>query len=423
MLALVVLSTCFWAYMASTRLHFNHKFITMLPEEDSITIVYRDMQGRFGEDGMVMVIGINEKELYTLKKFNAWQKLGNDLKNIDGVDSVFSIAHMFDLKKDTLNKRFYLEPITPGPVSSQEILDSIKEKIHSLPFYNGLLYNDSTGASLMMVFINPAKFNSEERGTTVLDIVAMSETFNSEFPTIHYSGMPYIRDSMYRLLKSEVNLFVGLSALVTIIIIFIFFRSIRVLLACLCVVLVGVIWSFGTIALFGYDVSSMMALIPSLMIVIAIPNCIYLITKYHQEFIRTKNRIRALNAVIQKIGVATFMTNATTAAGFGTFILTSSDKLIEFGIVAAVNVMALFFLSLIIIPVLFSFMKDPSVKHTKHLEKKWMTISIDFLVWLVSKKRWIVYTGSVLVLATGFYGISIMQITGNITKIFHSIPA
>jgi len=416
MLALVVLSTAFWAYMGATRLHFNHKFQTMLPEEDSRMIIYRDMHGRFGEDGMVMVIGINDKELYTVKKFNAWQKLGHDLKTIDGVDSVFSIAHMFDLKKDTANKRFYVEPITPGPISSQKILDSIRIKIHSLPFYNGLLYNDSTGASLMMVFINSEKFNSEERGNTVPEVVAMAETFNGEFSDIHFSGMPFIRDSMYRLLKSEVNLFVALSSLVTIIIIFIFFRSIRVLIACMCVVVVGVIWSFGTIALFGFDVSQLMALIPSLMIVIAIPNCIYLITKYHQEFVRTKNRIRALNAVIQKIGVATFMTNATTAAGFGTFTLTSSDKLIEFGIVASVNVMSIFFLSLIIIPVVFSFMKDPSVKHTKHLEKNWVTYSVELLVQLASKKRWMIYIGSGIIVAIGIYGITRMEITGHITE-------
>ncbi|MFZ5551866.1 MAG: efflux RND transporter permease subunit [Bacteroidota bacterium] len=416
MLALVVITTGFWAYMAATRLHFNHKFATMLPEDDSLSIIYRDMQGRFGEDGMVMVIGINDKELYTLKKFNAWMKMGHDLKKVKGVDSVFSVAHMFDLRKDTTYKKFSVEPLTPRALTSQADLDSIKEKIHSLPFYNGLLYNDSTGASLMMVFINSKKFNSEERGNTIPEVVEVAEKYNSEFPDLHYSGMPYIRDRMYSLLKSEVNLFVALSALVTIVIIFIFFRSIRVLIACMCVVVVGVIWSFGTIAAFGFEVSQLMALIPSLMIVIAIPNCVYLITKYHQEFIRTKNRVRALSGVIQKIGVATFMTNATTAAGFGTFILTSSDKLIEFGIVAAFNVMALFFLSLIIIPVVFSFMKDPSVKHTKHLEKKWVTISIDTLVWLVSKKRWMVYVGSGIIVAVGIYGITRMQITGNITE-------
>ena len=415
MIGIVILVTAFWGYMA-TYIHLNHKFATMLPEEDTIQQQYLDMQNRFGEDGTVMVIAISDKDLYTLDKFRAWKELGNEILKVDGVDSVFSVAHLYGLYKNDSLKKFELKALSPEMPDTQKEVDSIKALVKSFPFYDGLLYDDDTHASLMMIFINAQKFNSVERGTTISDVVETTVKYESHFPEMHFSGMPYIRDVMFKALKKEVNLFILLSALVTALIIFIFFRSVRVLIACMCVVVVGVIWSFGTMGLLGYDVSQIMALIPPLMIVIAIPNCIYLITKYHQEFKRTGNKLRALHYVIQKIGVATFLTNATTAVGFGTFIFTESDKLIEFGAIAAINVFAIFFLSLIIIPIVFSFMRPPSVKHTKHLEKKWIDTTINFLVIISSSYRKWVFILSGILIAVAIYGVSLMKTTGAITE-------
>ena len=403
-------------YFGVTRIELNHKFQTMLPKNDTVNLIYQDMKARFGEDGMIMVIGINDKNLYSLNNFQQWKKMGDDIKKIDGVDSVFSVAHMYGLYKHDTLKKFELRAISPNMPQTQSEVDSIKNVVHSFPFYNGLLYNDTTGASLMMVFINPEKFNSKERGTTVADVIEVSGNYSETFKEIHYSGLPFIRDVLFKTLQNELRLFIFLSAAATILIIFIFFRSIRVVIACMAVVAVGVIWSFGTMGILGYEVSQLMALIPPLMIVIAIPNCIYLITKYHVEFVKSNNKMRALSRVIQRIGGATFMTNATTAMGFATFIFTNNDKLIEFGVIASINVMALFFLSLIIIPSILSFMKDPSVKHTKHLSKGWVEKTVDLLIFLATKRRTVVYIITACVVGFAFIGIYMMRVTGAITE-------
>ncbi|HRJ38948.1 MAG TPA: MMPL family transporter [Flavobacteriales bacterium] len=416
MLSVLALITAFWLYMAITGIRINHKFQTMLPEKDTANIVFQDMKKRFGEDGMVMVIGINDKDLYTPEKFRNWKKLGADLRTIDGVDSVFSEADMYGLYKNDSLKKFEILPLCREIPDTPEELDSTRKLIHSFPFYNGILYNDVTGAHLMMVFINPNKFNSKERGTTIPEVVAIGEKYESVFGSIHFSGLPFIRETLFNTLKSELRFFIGFSAAVTCLILFLFFRSIRVIIACMIVIIVGVIWAFGTMGLLGYEISQLMALIPPLMIVIAIPNCIYLITKYHQEFMRAGNKYRALNMVIRKIGGATLMTNATTALGFSTFIITENDKLREFGMVSAINVISLFFLSIIIIPIVFSYMRNPSVKQTKHLEKRWVEHSIDFLVNLVSRRRWLVYLSTIAVIIVGIIGVSLVRTTGAITE-------
>jgi predicted RND superfamily exporter protein len=415
LLITVVIITGFWGYMAIFNLHVNHKFADMIPSKDSSMIVYNNLKQEFGEDGMVMVIGVKDKELYDLKKFNAWYQLGEEIKKVEGVDSVFSVAHMYNIVKDDSLKKFNLIPVSPKGARSQKHADSIRDVVHSLPFYNGKLYNDKTGASLMMIFINPEKFNSEERGPTVADIIAITDKYESTFPEIHHSGMPYIRTVLFDTLRGEMRLFLGLSAAMSLLIIYIFFRSIRIVLICTVQIIIGIIWSFGTMATLGYEVSSLMALIPPLITVIAVPNCIYLLNRFQQEYVKCENKIKAIYNVIQKIGIATFLTNATTAVGFGTFIFTTNDKMIEFGIVAFINVFALFITSIIIIPVILSYIAPPSVKQTKHLEKKWVSIVINILVNSATKRAILVYASMILVTVISVLGIYLMKTEGQIT--------
>lgn len=411
----VLALTLFWGYMSIFYLHVNHKFGDMIPGKDSSMIIYNNLKSEFGEDGMVMVIGVKDKELYSLKKFNAWHKLGEEIKKVEGVDSVFSVAHMYNIVKDDSLKKFNLVSVSPKGARSQKHADSIRDVVHSLPFYNGKLYNDKTGASLMMIFIDPEKFNSENRGTTVSDIVEITDQYESIFPEIHHSGMPYIRTVLFDTLRGEMRLFLVLSAIMSLLIIYIFFRSIRIVLICTVQIIIGIVWSFGTMATLGYEVSSLMALIPPLITVIAVPNCIYLLNRFQQEYMKCENKIKAIYNVIQKIGIATFLTNATTAAGFGTFVFTTSEKMIEFGIVAFINVFALFITSIIIIPVILSYVSPPSVKQTKHLERKWVSVVINLLINSATKRAVWVYTAMIIVTTVGVIGIMMMKTEGQIT--------
>lgn len=416
MLLALLIITSFLGYMAATRIKLNHTFSSMLPNSDTLVKIHQDMKNRFGEDGMVMVIGIDDDKLYNAEHFNAWRELGKKIQKVEGVDSVFSVAHMYVLAKDDSLKKFFLKPLINKNQLTQTEVDSIQKIIKSYPFFKGLLYNDSTHVSLMTVFINSPKFNSDKRGPVIKQITDIADSYSSLLGKMHYSGMPYIRDTFYHTLQRELKMSLLLAAIVSCFIIFIFFKSIRIVFVCLTVVLTGACWSFGTMGLLGFEVSQLMALVPPLMIVIAIPNCIYIITKYHQEYTKSFNKLKSLTLVVHKIGAATFMTNATTALGFATFIITRSDKLVEFGIVASINVMALFFLSIILLPIVFSYMKPPSVKHTKHLDKKWIEWVIETLVFWATQKRIIVYTITIVIVALSFWGISKMQITGKITE-------
>ena len=268
---------------------------------------------------------------------------------------------------------------------------------------------------MMMLFLNKEIFNSKLRGTLVSDIHNIANSYNHHFKNWKFSGLPYIRAFMMNVIKSELTLFVCLAILVTSLLLLIFFKSLKVVLISIVVVLIGVVWSVGIIGLFGYELTALMALIPPLVIVIGIPNCIYLINKYQQEFRKNNDKIKSLELIIQKVGNATFLTNATTALGFGTFVFTSSKMMIEFGIVSFINIICMFFISICLVPIVYSFLPDPKEKHIKHLDRKWIYSFVSSLIKFSKFYRKQVYISTFILLLLGGYGISLMHTTGNFT--------
>ena len=387
----------------------------MLPDDDPTLLAYDIFRERFKEESTVFVIGIEEDLFNDPDLFNKWYELGRSVSSIEGLDTVLSVGSAFNIKKDTIAKRFVIEPLVKNKVRSQKDLDSIKAEFESLPFYKNLIYNSENNYSLMAISMRNERFNSTGRSAFFGSILAKVKTFEEENQLkVIYSGMPYIRETMTEMIKQELRLFVALTLLVTIIILLLFFRSIKPVLISMTVVGLGVIWSLGMISSLGYEITILTSLIPPLIIVIGIPNCIYLINKFHSELKTHGNKAKALTRVVTKIGKATFMTNATTGVGFLTFTFTESVILVEFGIVAFLSIMSLFTLSILVITISFSYMAPPKDSFTDHLEKNWITSLISWLKRVVTGHRTKVYWVFGLGVLVAFIGLLQIKTTGNI---------
>jgi predicted RND superfamily exporter protein len=423
----IILFTIFFGFFA-TKLKLQYQLNKLLPASDPVYIAYEDFKSNFGQDGLMLVIATNEPDFYKEDKFNAWLEMADSIQNVkvlisnndttfykNVVDSVFSEAHLYNIIKNKNQQRFNLVEIIDDYPLDQNVIDSVKQVISSLKFYENIVYKKSTDLHMMMLFLNKEIFNSKLRGTLVSDIHNIANSYNHHFKNWKFSGLPYIRAFMMNVIKSELTLFVCLAILVTSLLLLIFFKSLKVVLISIVVVLIGVVWSVGIIGLFGYELTALMALIPPLVIVIGIPNCIYLINKYQQEFRKNNDKIKSLELIIQKVGNATFLTNATTALGFGTFVFTSSKMMIEFGIVSFINIICMFFISICLVPIVYSFLPDPKEKHIKHLDRKWMYSFVSSLIKFSKYYRKQVYISTFVLLLLGGYGISLMHTTGNFT--------
>ncbi len=402
------------AYKA-TSVELDYEFLKLLPSDDQTVVEYEEFKNRFGEDGNILALGIQEEELFTLEKFNAWYNLGNELKKMEGVTNVISLAHIYNLSKNDSVKKFDFKPVVQRPAESQQEVDSLREVILSLPFYKSRLYNETTSATLMAVSINREIVNSADRDKFILNLKDVIEKYSVDAKLeLHYSGLPYIRSNMTTKVSAELKMFIVLAILITAFILYLFFKSFKITLFSIMVVAIGVIWSLGTVGIFGYKITILLALIPPLIIVIGIPNCIFLLNKYHQEYKRHGNQAKALVRAISKIGGATLLTNTTTALGFAAFIVTNSRILQEFGVIASINILCVFVLSILLIPIVFSYFAPPGERHTKHLENKTINKILEQFVVIVTGYRKVVYIVAVAVIGLSAYGISKVETTGNI---------
>jgi predicted RND superfamily exporter protein len=412
LLVIIGLITVFMAYKAQF-VEMSYQYAALLPDDDPASIEYERFRNTFGQEGNVMFFAVQDSDFYELNKFNDWIALGDSLKALDGIDAVVSIAHTYNINKNKEEKRFEFQSIFPKKLSSQKQLDSIAAVAESLPFYQGSLLNKKTNTFLMGITVNAKIINSKAREPMVVKVREITDRFTAKYNlNMKYSGLPYIRVVTAEMIKKEMNMFIYLSLLVTAIILFLFFRSFKVVFFCMLVVGLSVIWAVGSMVLFDYKITLLTAMLPPLLVVIGIPNSVFLINKYHGEYIRHNNKIKALQRVVSKIGNATFLTNLTTASGFATFIVTSSQILKEFGVIAALNIMVVFMLSLLLIPIIFSFINPPDQKATSHLENKMTVWFVGRLVNIVLKRRTIVYSIAVLMILVGIFGISKMKSTG-----------
>ena len=406
--------TIFMGYLGS-NIKMSYEMARMLPSSDPINIEYENFKKQFGLDGNVIFVAIQDTDLYTLDHFNSWYDLSNEVLEIDGIQEVVSVSRLYNLVRNDSLKKFQFLPIVSNKLKSQLELDSIKQIIYSLPFYDGRLFNKETDVNLMMITLDKEVLNSKARVGLVNEIKETIDKFGVKYDIdIKYSGLPYIRTVTSKKIQNELLLFVLLSLVITSILLFFLFRSGRAVLFAMLVVIIAVIWVLGTIVLFGYQITILTGILPPLLIVIGVENSIFLLNKYLNEYRLHGNKVKALSRMISRIGNANLLTNATTAAGFAAFIITSNELLVEFGIIASVNILVTYLLSLFILPILFSYFPVPKSKHLQHLDKGVISKIVTGVTNIILTRRTVIYIVTSIAFATAIFGITLLKTTGNI---------
>lgn len=410
-----VLMATQWKYIRFTQTEAN-----LIPADDQVNVDYDNFLKNFGEEGNLIVIATKDPKLFTPKVFGAWSHLMNSIKSDKEVSLVITVDNLQTLVKNDSLQSFELKPfVNPNKINDANYLAQIKSDFfNKLPFYEGLLFNKKTEAVRSAIYLDKKIVNTKARKEYILHkfIPEIDAFYKETGIKPHVSGMPYIRTLNAKTIIDEIGLFIGAALLITSLIFFFFFRSFRATLISMIVVIFGVMWSFGIMGALGYEITVLTALVPTLVIVIGIPNCIFFINKYHQEYYKHSNKAKALQRVITKTGTATLMTNITTAVGFATFIVTNNVLLQEFGVVTTINIIAIYLLSLLIIPVFFSYIPTPISRHLGHLERKSLTSFFNWVIDTVKHNRFGVYVTSVILLVFGIIGIYEIKLSGSLIE-------
>ena len=400
-------------------MRFTYTEANMLPDDHQVNTAYNTFLDTFGEEGNLIIYGVKDSLLFTPSNFSAWSILSKELGQAPEVDLTLSVGDLQKLKKRTDSIGFEMVPLVKDSILSEKQLKKLQyELFEKLPFYNGLVYSPDKKSVRTAVYLKKDIVNTPARKIFIEQVlIPKIAAFEKQTGMkVYTSGMPYIRTLNSQNIIDEIGMFIGAAVLVTSIIFFFFFRSYRATFISMITVIIGVLWAFGILGLLKYEITVLTALIPPLIIVIGIPNCIFLINKYHQEIKQHGNQAKSLQRVIAKVGNATLMTNVTTASGFATFILTNSQLLKEFGIVASICIIAIFLLCLLIIPIVYSFMAVPKNKHLNHLNKRWINRFVDWMENKVRHNRIAIYIISIGLLCVSIIGIYNIKISGSLVE-------
>ncbi len=412
LLIVLLAATVLMAFYAS-KIKLSYEFAKAIPVDNPKYKDYLNFKKKFGDDGNLLVIGIQTDSFFSLNNFKAYRELNTSLKKVPHVEDVLSVSNAVDLLKDTASQKLNATPIFPEGSNTQDKLDSDKALFYTLPFYKTLLYNPSTKSYLSAVRINKDVLNSSGRTKVINDIINTINTYTAKtnIPT-HISGLPLIRTQVADRIAREMKWFTIGSLALSALILLLMFRSVSTMILSLLVVIIGVIWSIGITYLFKYKITLLTALIPPLVVVIGIPNCIYFLNKYHSTYKKTGDKKQSLIDMVSKMGVVTLFCNLTAAIGFAVFALTQSAILKEFGQVAGLSIMLIFVISFILLPSVLSIMPVPGKRQLNYLDVKFFTNILSGIEQWVLHYKTIIYAATLLVIAISVFGISKLKTEG-----------
>src|SRR5262245_57537949 len=176
LIAGLIIVTALMAWRAS-HVKLSYEGAKILPQSDSTWVAYQEFKKVFGEDGSVMVIGFESPAIFRLKTFNDWYDLSQTIKNTEGIQEVVSAARSFVVVKNEDEHKLSFKPLIGEKPGTQEEVDSLKALLASLPFYRGLLFNDSMTVTLMAITLDQAKLNTKGRIETVNQVKELADAF------------------------------------------------------------------------------------------------------------------------------------------------------------------------------------------------------------------------------------------------------
>ncbi|MDF7812438.1 MMPL family transporter [Hymenobacter sp. YC55] len=406
LILLLAAMTVFMGWQAR-KVEMTYDFAQVVSPDDPDMVYFQQFKRTFGEDGNVFVLGMQDSSVYELGNFNELRTLTDTLGKVQGVSGVLSVTRLPRLEKDTATSTFKALPIFRRAPQSQVELDSLMRVVNAQEFYKGQLISPTTGATLLALTLDPKFLNSSKREAVMQEILSHADRFQQKTGIkMHYAGLPYVRATMTTKVAAEMKLFVGLTVVMMAITLFMFFRTWSAVVFPLLIVLVVVVWCVGTMVLMGYKINLLTGLIPSIIIVIGIPNCTYLLSRYHYDYRKSGNQVLAMARVVRKIGLVTLMNNTTTAIGFVVFCFTNIAILFQFGAVATINIFVAFVVSFIMMPIVFTYLPPPTPKQLQHLEAKPLTKLLEFFDYLVLERRQTVYIAALVLIVLATFGVT-----------------
>lgn len=336
--------------LAMFQLETDHTAGSFVSDEEEFVREFQETSEVFGRSETILYVVFHETNPYDRSFLQRLDSLTSYISGLRGVQNVLSLSNMPHLIRrgsDLVTSTVYDRGLTT---------EELRGRFEQLPFLEGLLLSDDGSATVMMVRIDPAFNATPER----VDLVDRIEAVAEEMPgAASLAGFPYLRTQYAKRVEREAPLFTVLALFISLFFLYITFRAWRAVVIPTLIVVLGIVWTFGLMAIFGQKMNIVTAVLPALIVIIGMANAIHLSTKFFDQYAALQDRKKAVVETVRTVGLATFLTCLTTAIGFAVLLLSGNRLLMGFGGFAAVGIMILYVLSVTIIPITYVRFRPP----------------------------------------------------------------
>lgn len=345
LLAIVGIGTVIFLVGAS-RLTINFSFEDFYPKDDEEYAYYDAFQKRFSEEQNYIVhlaLQSPAEDVFDLSFLPKADSLFRTIRGMEGVDSVVSTFDIPEVRMNGLSvsRKPFLQ------YQNESRLQRSQDKILRDSSLIGSFITRDLRYLCAYVFTKPEIFDKRQRDILNDNIKDLLDNSGYQFEA---SGIPYIRTKYVEKIGSELLLFLSMSQILIILVLFLSYRNIWGIIIPIFTVLVAMIWILGMMGSTGQPVNLISNLLIPIMFVVGMSDVIHLMTRYLTEIRAGKDRMTAIKATIREIGFAIFMTSATTAIGFASLLISRVPPIRDFGLYAAIGVLVTFAISIIIMP-------------------------------------------------------------------------
>ena len=329
-----------------------------LMEDDELLKVKDRMEKIFGNDDFCAAL-ITVEDVFAPDKLRLIRELGDELMaKIPFADDVLSVADMEFT--EGVAGGIEVGDLVPEDIPADAAsLDSLRQKaLAKKSLNNRMISGDSTETWLILRLKPlPDKINGEaavEKVGSLFNEVANNEKYAAL--NIKTAGLPVVTAEKLAFFGKETPRLMVISLVLTVIILFVFLRSLRGILFPLATVLCVMVFVFGIQGWLGVATDPSVLFMPIFItLAVSIGYSIHLFNHFNLEFRRLGNRKEALVLAMEEVGWPLLFSALTTVAALMSFIFIPLRPIRWVGLTSAALVLMSCLVVLTLLPALLSF--------------------------------------------------------------------
>ena len=393
------------------NLSFNFDFKRFFPKDDASVKAFETYRETFGSDDDFLFVALESKkgEILSETQLTLLDTITAQLANIPNVRNVQSITSFQDilfLKQvvgfmPTIKQPAKLSPVAIPLLRFDSSFTNDVERIKKDPrLYGRLLGNDSMSAAIIL-FVDSMGFD-----TSVAFMDEVHQIISNQWEgDHHYVGRANFEREGKRIAIVEFVKTSLLSIALVIAAFIVFFKNPTSIGFSLITMLVALAFFTGMLGLFKVDIDPISALYPVIILIVGVSDVIHITSKYITEVKSGKTKGEAIESTLRSIGLATFLTSATTAIGFCSLFTSKVVPIRIFGLAAAVGIMITFLVVIFLTLALFTYIPPTKLKNLDFGDS-FFTEQLKKLYHFTLRKGRAISVGFIGFLAICFWGIS-----------------